>query len=213
MRPMASANWSTTASSSDTALGKRLPASIARRLISTECTGVRRALISMRSLMHETQAHDGVGGLRELLLQVGHHADDLMAEHVQAQMLVRPEQGLARQLRQPRVMGDPGAAAGIGERQMHPGPADMVGERPLDRLVGDELGGAVRLEMINPDDAGFRRGVRGIAAGGARLKVMASSCLAGNRPASGSAAHDRMMTGRTGAAQRESGALQPGTFT
>ena len=31
-----------TASSSDTAFGKRLPDSMARRLISTECTGVRR---------------------------------------------------------------------------------------------------------------------------------------------------------------------------
>jgi hypothetical protein len=89
-----------------------------------------------------------------------------MAEHVQAQMLVRTEQGIARQVGQPCVLGDPGAAARIGERQMHPGPADMVGKRLLDRLIGDEFGGPVGLEMIDPDDAGFRRGVRGIAAGG-----------------------------------------------
>ena len=115
---------------------------------------------------HKAQAHEGVGGLRDVLVQVGHHADDLVAEDVEPQMLVRPEQNFAREFRQRCVLRDPGAAAHIGERQMHPGPTDMVGKRALDRRIWDESGRSVGLEMIDPDDAGFRRSVRGIAAGG-----------------------------------------------
>ena len=93
----------------------------------------RAARADQRALAHhEAQAHDGVGGLRDFLLQIGHHADDLVAEHVQAQMFVRPEQSFAREFRQLRVLRDPGAAARVGKRQMHPGPADMIGERLLD---------------------------------------------------------------------------------
>ena len=44
----------------------------------------------------ETQAHDGVGVLRKLLLQVGHRADDLVAEDVQTQMLLGPSRFRAR---------------------------------------------------------------------------------------------------------------------
>ena len=114
-----------TASSSDTALGKRLPASMARRLISTECTGVRRTLISSRSVITKRRRTMASVGLRDFLLQVGHHADDFVAEHVEAQVLVRTEQRLARELGQRRVLREPGAAARVGERQMHPGPADV----------------------------------------------------------------------------------------
>jgi hypothetical protein len=42
----------------------------------------------------------------------------------------------------------------------------MVGKCALDRRIWDESGRSVGLEMIDPADAGFRRSVRGIAAGG-----------------------------------------------
>ena len=143
---------------------------------------------------HETQAHDGVGGLRDFLLQVGHHADDLVAEHVEAQVLVGPEQRFAREFRQPRVLRDPGAAARVGERQMHPGPADVIGERLLDVLVGDELGASVGLRndrsrrcRIPAWRPRYRRG----------SVVMAGVLsLAFAVRASGCAAYDRTMTAR-----------------
>ena len=53
------------ASSSDTAVGKRLPASMAQRLISTDAPACGGALISRRSLISDAQAHDGVGGRRD----------------------------------------------------------------------------------------------------------------------------------------------------
>ena len=133
MWPTASANWSMTASSSDTAVGKAL-AGFDGAAVDLDRMHRRAARADQQPLAHhEAQAHDGVGGLRDFLLQVGHHADDLVAEHVEAQVFVRPEQRFARELGQRRVLRDPGAAARVGERQMHPGPADVVGERRLDR--------------------------------------------------------------------------------
>jgi hypothetical protein len=116
----------------------------------------------------EANAHQRLAGLRKFLLQVPHHADDLVAEHVKPHMLVGSEQRLAGESGQRRVLRQPDAAAGVGERQVHPGPAGVIGEDLRHRVIGDERGRAIGLEMIGPDDTGFRRCGRGIrSAGGA----------------------------------------------
>ena len=165
--PTASANWSTMASSMDMAVGKRLPDSMARRLCSTECAGVRRALISSRSVMTKRTRTSDWPICENSCCRSGTTPTISWPSTSSRMCSSAPEQRLARQFGHRRVLRQPDAAAGVGERQMHPGPAGVIGERLRDRVIGDERGRAIGLEMIGPDDAGFRRCGRGIGVAGA----------------------------------------------
>ena len=58
-----------------------------------------RAVISMRSVITKRSRTRSSLGLREVLVQVGHHADDLVAEDVEPHVLVGAGEHLARAAR------------------------------------------------------------------------------------------------------------------
>ncbi len=62
--------------------------------------------------------HEIVALLHELLMQVGQNAGDLVAEDIEADMLVGIEQGFARDVGQRRAPGEPVVAAAVGQVEM-----------------------------------------------------------------------------------------------
>ncbi|HXX26741.1 MAG TPA: hypothetical protein VEJ40_08805 [Pseudolabrys sp.] len=122
----------------------------------------------------EAQPHQIVAGVVELLMQVGQHAEQLMADAVKTQMGVGTAEQLARQLRDRRALRDPGAAAVVGERKVRPDPAALVpAQRVVDLVMCDRFGRAVEAKAVGPDDAGRRRDIGHEAVRGHRRLLQA----------------------------------------
>jgi len=159
------ANWSISASRKRTPpVGKRLPASMARRTVSTECSGVAARAADQNLFAHDKGAAARWASVTcaSFLLQVGPPRPTIfVAQHVEAAYAPRARAGFRR-----ASFRQPGCSAKIQARQARvgranrctPGPAVRAGEYLLDGLVGHQGAGAVRLEVIDPDDAGFRCG-------------------------------------------------------
>ena len=143
------------ASSNETAVGKRLPDSTARRVFSGR---VDRALACSDHEIrahHEAQPYQVLTGLVELLVKVRQHADQLMTYGVEAHMGIAASQQFACNFGNRRGICDPGATAVVGEAKMDPDPASAgLGERRVHLFIGDRLGAAVSAKAIGPDDAG-----------------------------------------------------------
>ena len=99
------------------------------------------------------------GRVVEFELQVGNDADDLAAIHLQPLMFFVIEQDFAHDFGERRAMLHPGAAAGVGARQMDPEPAVARGDGCVHRVGGQNFGFAVGVEAIGRYDARGRMGV------------------------------------------------------
>ena len=106
----------------------------------------------------EAQPHQVVARLRQFLMQIGHHADDLVAENVEPQMLVGAGEHLARRV--PTAARAARSRCGSDCRRAPDAPRSSrrrgrrARRRPVVAATCSALPSA--LKAIGPDDAGRR---------------------------------------------------------
>ena len=79
--------------------------------------------------------HEVVALLQEFLMQVRQHGGDLVAEDIEPDVLVGIEQGFARDVGERRLAGEPVMAAAVGQVEMQPQPAALIGQLRIE--IGD----------------------------------------------------------------------------
>ena len=136
----------------------------------------------------ETQPHEVFTGLCEFLMQIRHHADNLVAQDIEAQVPVRARKDFACEIRDWGASRDPVTATRVGQPEVQPDPAGAVlGDMAsiLSCGIGSAAPSALkRYAQTMP--------MAGVASAKSRVSMAVSSLA--NHEASGTGAHDNTMT-------------------
>jgi hypothetical protein len=102
----------------------------------------------------ETQPHEVFTGLCEFLMQIRHHADNLVAQDIETQVPVRARKDFACEIRDWGASRDPVTATCVGQPEVQPDPAGAVlGEHGFNFVLRNRLGSAIGSETVRPDNA------------------------------------------------------------